>query len=347
MSGIFSRRAFVGGSLSGAMVAASSRTVAGSQPNVPAVPTSQEFRIALAGYGPATTSFSHGLKRIADQLERIYGDHVKTELVYDIMDEGYLTQDLVGLIESGKYALGYQSSSFLSGRIPDLGIADLPFLYSDSMSARAAIDGAFGRAMTESIEKGTNLRVLGYFENGFRQISNSVRPVASPADLAGMTIRTLPSDMQRNTFRLLGAEPVDIDLSKLLEAIKSGKLQAEENPFSNMVTYGIHRYHRYYTASNHFYVSRPIFVHRPTFDAWPEDFRKTLSSAVGDAVRSQREEHDQEEDEAIRTIQNTGGQILRLTESERSRFVAAVKPLYDEAKTRFDQALRDAAGIRT
>jgi TRAP-type transport system periplasmic protein len=340
MSRIFSRRAFVGGTLSGVMISASSRTAARAQPG-------GDIRIALAGYGPPTTSFSRGLKRIKDQLEHIYGDRVKAEVVYDIMDEGYLMQDVVGLVESGKYTLGYQSSSFLSGRIPDLGIADLPFLFSDSASARSAIDGSFGREITERIEKGANLRVLGYFENGFRQISNSLRPVKAPADLAGMTIRTLPSDMQRNTFRLLGAEPIDIDLSKLLEAIKSGKLQAEENPFSNMVTYGIHRYHQYYTASNHFYVSRPIFVHRPTFDAWPQDLQKALSSIVNDAVQSQRDEHDQEEEDALRAIEEAGGQILRLSASERSLFFAAVKSLYDEAKTRFDDALRNAAGIKT
>jgi TRAP-type transport system periplasmic protein len=346
MPSIFSRRAFVGGSLSGAMIAASGRAGAQTQPDGPA-PAGANIHIALAGYGPATTSFSRALKRIADQLERIYGDRVKADLVYDIMDEGYLMEDIVGLVESGKYTLGYESSSFLSGRIPDLSIADLPFLFSDSMSARAAIDGALGRAMTERIERGTNLRVLGYFENGFRQISNGLRPVRSPADLAGMTIRTLASDMQHETFRLLGAEPVDIDLSKLIEAIESGKLQAEDNPFSNMVTYGILRYHRYYTASNHFYVSRPIFAHRPTFDSWPEDFRKALSSIVEDAVRSQREMHDREEEEAVRKIQEAGGQIARLTPSERSLFVAAVKPLYDNARTHFDQGLRDAAGMRT
>jgi TRAP-type transport system periplasmic protein len=343
MSSTFSRRVFVGGSLSGVMIAASGHTEALAQPDIPR----EDIRIALAGYGPATTSFSRALKSIADQLDHTFGDRIKATIDYDIMDDGYLSEDIVGLVESGKYTLGYQSSSFLTGRIPDLGIADLPFLFADTTSARSAIDGALGREMTRRIEKGANLRILGYFENGFRQISNSLHPIGSPADLAGMTIRTLPSDMQHNTFRLLGAKTVDIDLSKLLDAIKSGKLQAEENPFSNMVTYGIHRYHRYYTASNHFYVSRPIFVHRPTFDAWPEDFRKALTSIVGDAVRSQREQHDREEDEAVRTIQGAGGAILRLNESERSLFVDAVKPLYDDAKTRFDQALRDAAGIRS
>jgi TRAP-type transport system periplasmic protein len=346
MSSIFSRRTFVSGALSGAVIAGTNETKAFAQSDTSARGTG-EILIALAGYGPATTSFSLALKRITDELKRVYGDRVRTEILYDIMDEGYLMEDIVGLVESGKYTLGYQSSSFFSDKIPELSIADLPFLFSDSASARSAIDGALGRAMTKRIEKNTNLRVLGYFENGFRQISNSLRPVHSPADLAGMTIRTLPSDIQEQTFRLLGAKPVDIDLSELLDAVKSGKLQAEENPFSNMVTYGIPRYHRYYTASNHFYVSRPIFVHRPTFDAWPEDFQKTLSSAVAAVVQSQRLDHDREEDEAIGTIQKSGGQVLHLTESERSMFVTAVKPLYDDAKTRFGPDLRDAAGIRT
>ena len=73
--------------------------------------------------------------------------------------------------------------------------------------------------------------------------------------MKGLSIRVLPSKIQERTFQLLGAEPRIMDLTEALVAIKAGKLDAQENPFSNTVTYGVHQFHRFHTATNHFYVS--------------------------------------------------------------------------------------------
>ena len=217
----------------------------------------------MGGYGPATTGFSLALKKIGDRLEAKFGDQIEVRYVYNILDLGYRAEDILWLVESGVITLGYQSSSYLTDRIPALGVVDLPFLFSDQAKARAAMDGALGRALTTRIEANTDFRIVGYFENGFRHVSNRVRSIHTPADMKGMSIRVLPSKIQERTFQLLGAEPRIMDLSEALVAIKAGKLDAQENPFSNTVTYGVHQFHRFHTATNHFYVSRPIFVHRP------------------------------------------------------------------------------------
>jgi hypothetical protein len=97
-------------------------------------------------------------------------------------------------------ALGYQSSRYLTERVPDLGIADLPFIFPDTATARAAMDGRLGHVLTERIEAGMDYRILGYFENGFRHVSNKLRPVRMPADMKGMSIRVLPSKVRAQTF---------------------------------------------------------------------------------------------------------------------------------------------------
>src|SRR5205823_9918725 len=147
-------------------------------------------------------------------------------------------KELPWLVEDGVLTVAYQSSSYFTEQIPDLGIADLPFLFTDMTTARSAMDGKFGATLAQRMETMGGYRILGWFENGFRHISNSVRPIHTPADMKGLRIRVLPSKVQERTFQLLGAVPRQMDLSELVPAIKAGTIDAQENPFSNTVTYG-------------------------------------------------------------------------------------------------------------
>src|SRR6202140_3022799 len=271
-------------------------TATGAVPQQPAIGAQQRIRILMGGYGPPSTGFSLALKKIGDRLEARFGDGVEVKYVYNILDLGYRGEDILWLVEQGVLTLGYQSSSYLTDRVRDLGAADLPFLFSDARQARTAMDGRLGQVLTARIEAGMNYRILGYFENGFRHVSNRLRRIRTPADMKGMKIRVLPSKVQARTFELLGAEPRVMDLSELIEAVKAATLDAQENPFANTVTYGVHKYHRFHSATNHFYLSRPIFLHRPTFDAWPRALREELREAVHDAVGLQRELHVKEEE---------------------------------------------------
>jgi tripartite ATP-independent transporter DctP family solute receptor len=293
----------------------------------------------MGGYGPATTGFSLALKKMGDRLTAKFGRDVDVKYVYNILDLGYRGDDILWLVESGVLTLGYQSSSYLTERVPELGIADLPFLFPDTATARAAMDGALGRLLVDRIEAGMDYRILGWFENGFRHVSNRRRPVRTPADLKGMSIRVLPSKVQERTFELLGALPKIMDLSEAIAAVKAGTLDAQENPFFNTVTYGVHNFHRFHTATSHFYLSRPIFFHRPSFDAWPKELQAEMRAAVTEAVTFQRDLHVKEEEDAAAEIRKAGGEILELTPEQHKAFVAAVTPIYGEARAQYSREL--------
>ena len=228
--------------------------------------------------------------------------------------------------------LGYQSSSYLTDRVPELGFVDLPFLFEHRDQARAAIDGELGRHLSRSIEARINYRILGYFENGFRQISNRLRPVRAPTDLNGMRIRVLPSEVQARTFELLGAIPLRWDLTEAIAAIKAGAIDAQENPFANTVTYGVHKFHHFHTVTNHFYISRPIFLNRMQFDAWPLDVQSAMREAVVKAIAFQRELAIEEDREARAAIEAAGCEITALSAEQHAQFREAVAPLLDEAR---------------
>jgi TRAP-type transport system periplasmic protein len=304
---------------------------------------SDPIQIRMGGYGPPTTGFSRALKLIGERLEREFGDRVSIKYVWNIMDLGYRAEDILWLVEHGLLTLGYQSSSYLTDRVPELGLADLPFLFERIETARAAIDGAFGQMLARATEARTNFRILGFFENGFRHISNSVRVVRTPRDLVGLRIRVLPSQVQARTFELLGAVPLRLDLTEVIPGLKAGTIDAQENPFANTVTYHVHKFHNFHTVTNHFYISRPIFLHRTTFDAWPAELQAAMQSAVTAAIAFQRDLHVGEEVEAQRAIEAAGCEIVELALDEHQAFATAVAPIYAEARAQHGDLLDLAA----
>jgi TRAP-type C4-dicarboxylate transport system substrate-binding protein len=299
----------------------------------------EPIQIRLGGYGPPTTGFSRALKFIGDRLGSQFGDRIDVKYVWNIMDFGYKAEEILWLVESGVLTLGYQSSSYLTDRVPELSFVDLPFLFRDNDHARAAMDGALGRRLAQAIESKANYRILGWYENGFRHISNRLRPVQRPADLKGIRIRVLPSKIQARTFELLGATPMIMDLTEAIRMIKAGEIDAQENPLTNTVTYGVHKFHGFHTLSSHFYVSRPIFLHRPTFDGWPAGLQDAMRRAVTESVTFQRNLHVREEEDAEQAIKAERGELLTLDAGQHESFAAAVHPIYAEAKTALGEDL--------
>ncbi len=299
----------------------------------------------MGGYGPADTGFSRALKRIGERLRQRFGDQIDVKYVWNIMDFGYRAEDILWLVESGVLTLGYQSSSYLTDRVPLLGFVDLPFLFQTNAQARAAMDGALGALLVKAIEERIDYRILGWFENGFRHISNRLRTVRRPADLAGMRIRVLPSEIQKRTFALLGAVPMRLDLTEAIRMIASGELDAQENPLANTVVYGVHKFHHFHTLTSHFYISRPIFVNRAAFDAWPVELQEEMHAAVLDAGTFQRGLVLEEHETAREAILAQGCEIIQPDPDEHREFAAAVAPMYAEARNTYGARMFDMAGV--
>ena len=156
-----------------------------------------------------------------------------------------------------------------------------------------------------------------------------------PADLKGMKIRVLPSEIQRRTFELLGAVAMRMDLTEAIAMIKAGTLDAQENPLANTVTYGVHKFHKFHTLTYHFYISRPVFLHRASFDAWPDDLKRAMQQAVTEAVAFQRKLAVEENEQSRKIIEDAGCEIVELNAMEQAAFVAAVQPLSADARTMY------------
>ncbi len=297
------------------------------------------IKIRMGGYGPPTTSFSKALKFIGDKLDSEFGGRIAVDYVWNIMDHGYKAEDILTLVEDSEITLGYQSSSYLTDRVPELGFVDLPFLFSSNAQARGAMDGALGQFLVQKTEERIGYRILGWFENGFRHISNRLRPIHLPVDMKGMKIRVLPSEVHRRTFELLGAMAMRMDLTEAIAMIKAGTLDAQENPLANTVTYGVHNFHKFHTLSYHFYISRPVFLHRASFEAWPADLQRAMRNAVTESVALQRKLAVEEHDSSRKIIEAAGCEVHELAPKEHDAFVAAVQPLLADARKLYGDAM--------
>ncbi|MEE3000359.1 MAG: TRAP transporter substrate-binding protein [Pseudomonadota bacterium] len=302
---------------------------------------SQRYQIRFGGYGPPSTSFSRALKRIGDDIEAKFGRDVDIKYIYNIMDLGFKGKDILWLTENGFLTISYQSSSYLTDRVPELGFVDLPFLFADNTTARAAIDGSLGLYLTQKTEDRFNYKILGYFENGFRQISNNLRPIYSPNDLKNMKIRVMLSDTHVRTFELLGAIPKRLDLTEAISGIKDGSLDAQENPLTNTVTYDVHKHHKHHTISNHFYVSRSIMCNRTAYYSWPEDLKNELRNAAQKAIKWQRKQADKDVEDANKKIRAEGHKIIELSAKQIEKFREKIRPQYEEARNLYGNELFD------
>jgi TRAP-type C4-dicarboxylate transport system substrate-binding protein len=123
-----------------------------------------------------------------------------------------------------------------------------------------------------------------------------------------------------------------MDLSEAIAMIKAGTLDAQENPLANTVTYGVHKFHKFHTLTSHFYISRPIFLHRASFEAWPDDLKRAMQAAITESVTFQRKLAIEENETSRKAIEDAGCEIVELTPKEHGTFVDAVQPLLANAR---------------
>jgi TRAP-type C4-dicarboxylate transport system substrate-binding protein len=145
----------------------------------------------------------------------------------------------------------------------------------------------------------------------------------------------LPSDIHSHFFELLGASPIRMDLTKAITDIQTGELDAQENPYTNTTTYGVHNYHKHHTLSNHFYISRAIMCNRSQFYLWPEPLKQAITEAATHAIQWQRTQIESDVRIAEKLIIEAGGQIHCLTKAQIALFQEKIAPLYKDARDQF------------
>jgi tripartite ATP-independent transporter DctP family solute receptor len=257
----------------------------------------------------------------------------------NIMASGHQAADLLRFVERGELTLCYFSASYLAARVPAFALLDLPFMLNHRPMAYAVLDGPLGNYLAERLAAHTGFRLLGWWDNGFRHLSNRVHPIRHPDDCQGLRIRTLMSDVHQEVFRRLGFEPVPLDVKDLLASVKAGSIDAQENPLTNIYNFGIHEYHRYITLSSHFFGAAALLCHQDSYDAWPPEMQEAITNAASEATRVQRQFAAAEDDDVMARLEARQHEIIQLTDAARAEFMLRLAPLVNEQRAHFGDDL--------
>ena len=300
---------------------------------------STKLVIKFGGYQEPGSIHNLAAARFGELLQRRLGDRIAFELTGSIVKLGRPAGDLVPMVERGELSLCYMSTVRFSRVAPELQLLELPFVVADRAVAFRALDGEYGALARRQVGAKTACRLLEYWDNGFRHLSNRVRPIRTPDDCRGLRIRTQTSELHGEAFRALGFEPIASDIKEFVEQIGGDRFQAQDNPLTNIYNFGVHRHHRYITLSGHFWGASALVCNAAHYAGWPAEVRSTVDGAARDATTYQRQLAAAEDAEIMAKLDPGENEVLRLTEGERAAFVRAVQPVVEKYRRRLDPKL--------
>lgn len=188
----------------------------------------------------------------------------------------------------GTLAFSANSQGTTSGVVPQFAVLGLPFLFQDLPQAWKVMDGPAGDTLKE-LAKQKGLVVLAFWDNGIRHVSNNVRPITRPEDLAGVKVRTPPDPITVDIFKALGANPTPMPFSELYIALQQGVVDGQENPLMNIHSSKLYEVQKYVSLTGHKYEATPLLASRMIFDTLSKDDQTAVLEAAAEAGTFNRE----------------------------------------------------------
>lgn len=221
--------------------------------------------------------------------------------------------------------------------IPELNMIGLPFLFENAPEAWAVLDGPFGERLKAQAEE-TGLKILGFWDNGIRQITHLDKLITTPADLQGVKIRTPPDDMTIAIFKELGANPAPLSYSEVPTALQSGVFEAQENPLTNIQTSRIYEITPFISLVGHKFESAPLIASLSWFNALPPEDRACVESVAAESTVFQRRVATEQEARLQQQLTDEGATVVQVP--DREAFRAATAHVYEEFESAMPEAYR-------
>ena len=222
----------------------------------------------------------------------------------------------MGIITSGPFV------NFSSA----MGVLDMPFLFANNEEAYKVLDGEIGKELLGTLED-ADLKGLAYAERGFRNITNSKKPITNAADVAGLKLRVMENDVYTATFKALDVNAVPMAWSDALTALQQGTIDGEENPINVIYSYKLWESQKYVTLDRHSYSTAIITMSNDLFKSLPEDVQKIFEESAQEAAEYERQWVADQEADQLQEIKDHGMEVVENPDVD--SFRAAVQSVYD------------------
>jgi len=221
------------------------------------------------------------------------------------------------------------SGSALAGIVKELGAFDLPFLFASEKEAYAVLDGPAGQYFNRKLEA-AGLVNLAYWENGFRNLTNSRRPIAKAEDLDGIRVRVMQNAIFIDTFKTLGANPTPMAFGEVFVALDTKTIDGQENPFATIETAKLYEVQKYLSVTRHAYSPFFVLYSKKLWDQLNPQEQAALREAALAGQAVQRDASRAQDEKSLALLKARGMQVSEFSEAEKARIVAKLKPVYDK-----------------
>lgn len=268
-----------------------------------------------------------GLKKFEEIVE------AKTNGRYDIQvypnaqlgDDVKATQD----VKMGNLDMVSPSASPLTGMVKEYMVFDLPFIIPNEKAADAIMDGAIGKKLGDALDS-KGLHLLAYYENGFRQLTNSAKEVKSPADLKGLKIRTMENPIHLAAWKALGANPTPMPFSEVFTAMQQRTIDGQENPIATIFLSKFNEVQKYLTLTGHVYGPHLVLINSKLWESFSAEDKKIFDDAAKESAVLNRKTNREMNKAYIDDLKKAGMTITELSPEQLKAFQDAVAPVYKQ-----------------
>lgn len=253
-------------------------------------------------------------------------------------------------LRSGTQEAVITSSSPLVGLVPALGVFDLPFLFSDEKEADTIMDGDFGDFINEKLDAAGVVN-LAYWENGFRNLSNSKHPVSKWEDFGDLKLRVMQNNIFLDTFRTMGANATPMAFGEVFSALETRAIDGQENPFVTIDTSKFYEVQKYISVTNHAYTPFLVLFSKPIWSRYSDDEKAALRECAVLGGQEERRVIRTMNGESLAKIKKAGLEVNTVSAEEQQRMREKVQSVYEQHKATIgadvvDRVQKELAAIR-
>lgn len=256
------------------------------------------------GHGSATDNPRHiAAEKFADLVKQ----KTNGKVIVKVFPNEVLGSEpqMVDAVKLGTLDMALADTGTFASMAPKMADINLPYLFKDYDTAYKVLDGPIGQEMAQPLEA-NNIRLLAYWENGFREITNSKHPINSPADLSGLKMRVPEIPVSVGTFKALGTNPTPMAFGQLYTALQSKVVDGQENPLTNIYASKFFEVQKYLTLSNHQYSALPLIINKQKWDSLSPDLQKAIQDAANEARDYHRQLVQKQAKDLAQTLQDKG-----------------------------------------
>lgn len=306
-----------------------------------ALPVQAKTTLKLATVTPAHHAYALG----AQEFARLIEEGSDGQIIIKVFSAGQLgkgERELLEGLQIGTIHLAVTATGPVSNFSPAMGVVDLPFLFTDPQHVDQVLDGPIGRELLDGLQA-AGMQGLAFFENGFRNFTNSSRPLQRPDDFKGLKFRTMENPVHLASVRQLGAQAVPMSWGEVYTSLQTKVIDGQENPVAIIHAYKLDEVQKHLTLTGHFYSPAPLIISLNVFKGLEPQWQKLFFEAAVKAAAFERKLIRDNEAKQLKEIKARG---MVVNTVDKAVFIEAMTPVYHTFFEKYPQWKKIVEKIR-